>query len=190
MCLGIPGQIVEITDATRQMAMADVSGVRREVSLAPVASGPLDALVGGDVDPVMAHIAAATARASSLGATVSSLETWHIMEATIDVTTLHSSLLEVEDDELTVQYCPSKMSLINWPKMGTVSPLSFSSFVPSCFPASNVIASNRLAVAVNNLLSSRSMGWESFTLDAKFVRNNASSTAVLPPPITTISCPR
>ncbi len=46
MCLGIPGQIVEITDGTRQMAMADVSGVRREVSLAPVATGPLDALVG------------------------------------------------------------------------------------------------------------------------------------------------
>ncbi|MEL6205837.1 MAG: HypC/HybG/HupF family hydrogenase formation chaperone [Pseudomonadota bacterium] len=46
MCLGIPGQITRITDAGRQMAMADVSGVRREVSLAPVASGPLDALVG------------------------------------------------------------------------------------------------------------------------------------------------
>jgi hydrogenase expression/formation protein HypC len=46
MCLGIPGQITEITDAARQMAMADVSGVRREVSLAPVASGPLEDLVG------------------------------------------------------------------------------------------------------------------------------------------------
>lgn len=46
MCLGIPGRITEITDAARQMAMADVSGVRREVSLAPVATGPLEALVG------------------------------------------------------------------------------------------------------------------------------------------------
>ena len=46
MCLGIPGQIVAITDHARQMAMADVSGVRREVSLAPVALGPLEALVG------------------------------------------------------------------------------------------------------------------------------------------------
>lgn len=36
MCLGIPGQIVEITDESRLMAMADVSGVRREVSIAPV----------------------------------------------------------------------------------------------------------------------------------------------------------
>ena len=40
MCLGIPGQIVAVTDPTRMMAMADVSGVRREVSLAPVAVGP------------------------------------------------------------------------------------------------------------------------------------------------------
>ena len=46
MCLGIPGQITAITDPGRQMAMADVSGVRREVSVACVADGPLDALVG------------------------------------------------------------------------------------------------------------------------------------------------
>lgn len=46
MCLGIPGQIVAITDATRLMAMADVSGVRREVSLAPVADRPPADLVG------------------------------------------------------------------------------------------------------------------------------------------------
>ncbi|MCR9087657.1 MAG: HypC/HybG/HupF family hydrogenase formation chaperone [Rhodobacteraceae bacterium] len=46
MCLGIPGQIVEITDADRLMAMAEVSGVRREVNVACVATGPLDDLVG------------------------------------------------------------------------------------------------------------------------------------------------
>ena len=46
MCLGIPGQIVEVTDASRMMAMADVSGVRREVSVAPVATGALSDLVG------------------------------------------------------------------------------------------------------------------------------------------------
>ena len=46
MCLGIPGQITAITDGSRQMARAAVSGVRREVSLAPVADGPLEALVG------------------------------------------------------------------------------------------------------------------------------------------------
>lgn len=46
MCLGIPGQIVAITDATRLMAMAEVSGVKREVNVACVASGPLEGLVG------------------------------------------------------------------------------------------------------------------------------------------------
>ena len=46
MCLGIPGQIVAITDESRQMAMAEVSGVRREVSVACVADGPLDDLLG------------------------------------------------------------------------------------------------------------------------------------------------
>jgi hydrogenase expression/formation protein HypC len=46
MCLGIPGQIVEITDESRLMAMAEVSGVRREVSVAPIATGDLADVVG------------------------------------------------------------------------------------------------------------------------------------------------
>lgn len=46
MCLGIPGQIIAITDAARQMAMAEVSGVRREVSVACVARDPLTSLIG------------------------------------------------------------------------------------------------------------------------------------------------
>ena len=48
MCLGIPGQIVAVTDATRMMAMAEVSGVRREVNVACIAPGddPLEALIG------------------------------------------------------------------------------------------------------------------------------------------------
>lgn len=46
MCLGIPGQIVAITDGSRQMAMAEVSGVRREVSVACVAGDDLSALIG------------------------------------------------------------------------------------------------------------------------------------------------
>ncbi|QFT81227.1 Hydrogenase isoenzymes formation protein HypC [Roseovarius sp. THAF27] len=46
MCLGIPGQIVEITDANRLMALADISGVRREVSVACVATPDLCDLIG------------------------------------------------------------------------------------------------------------------------------------------------
>lgn len=46
MCLGIPGRITAITDASRLMAMAEVSGVRREVNVACVAGNDLDGLVG------------------------------------------------------------------------------------------------------------------------------------------------
>lgn len=46
MCLGIPGQIVEITNPDNLMAMADVSGVRREVSIACVATPDLQDLIG------------------------------------------------------------------------------------------------------------------------------------------------
>ena len=46
MCLGIPGQIIAITDGARQMALAEVSGVRREVSVACVAREPLTSLIG------------------------------------------------------------------------------------------------------------------------------------------------
>ena len=34
MCLGIPGQIVAITDASRGLATVDVAGVKREISVA------------------------------------------------------------------------------------------------------------------------------------------------------------
>lgn len=48
MCLGIPGQIVEVTDPARMMALADVSGVKREVNISCVlpASGKLEDVVG------------------------------------------------------------------------------------------------------------------------------------------------
>ena len=47
MCLGIPGQIVAISDAGRKLAMADVCGVRREVNVACIVQDePLEALLG------------------------------------------------------------------------------------------------------------------------------------------------
>lgn len=46
MCLGIPGQIVEITDRARLLAIAEISGVRREVNVACIADGPLEGLIG------------------------------------------------------------------------------------------------------------------------------------------------
>ena len=46
MCLGIPGRIVAVTDAARQLALAEISGVRREVNVACVVQGTPEALVG------------------------------------------------------------------------------------------------------------------------------------------------
>lgn len=38
MCLGIPGRIVEITDAAQRRAIVDVGGVRRSISIAFICS--------------------------------------------------------------------------------------------------------------------------------------------------------
>jgi hydrogenase expression/formation protein HypC len=37
MCLGIPGQVIEIVDPTTELARVDVSGVKRTVSVALLA---------------------------------------------------------------------------------------------------------------------------------------------------------
>lgn len=47
MCLAIPGQIVEFVDEEHHIAKAEVSGVRRNVSVALLAEGP-DAVGIGD----------------------------------------------------------------------------------------------------------------------------------------------
>jgi hydrogenase expression/formation protein HypC len=49
VCLAIPGQIVEITDATNMLATVDVVGVRRTVSV-----GLLDGIEPGDW--VLVHV--------------------------------------------------------------------------------------------------------------------------------------
>ncbi|MGX0879034.1 hydrogenase expression/formation protein HypC [Roseovarius sp. MBR-154] len=47
MCLGIPGQITEISDPARKLARVDISGVTREVNVACiVGDGPLEDLIG------------------------------------------------------------------------------------------------------------------------------------------------
>jgi hydrogenase expression/formation protein HypC len=68
MCLGIPGQIVEVTDRQKRLAIVDVAGVRRVINVACVAQDEpeLDACVGAwvlvHVGFAMALIDAAEAR--------------------------------------------------------------------------------------------------------------------------------
>jgi len=61
MCLGIPGQIVKISDADNQLGVVNVSGVRREINLACVVDDdhPIDSCVG---DWVLVHVGFAMSR--------------------------------------------------------------------------------------------------------------------------------
>ena len=59
MCLGIPGQIVEIVDPEHQIAKAEVSGVRRNVNVGLLV-GDEDAVGVGDW--VLIHVGFAMAK--------------------------------------------------------------------------------------------------------------------------------
>ena len=61
MCLGIPGRIVEITDAPNKLGLVDVCGVRRPINLACVVNEqhPLESCVG---DWVLVHVGFAMSR--------------------------------------------------------------------------------------------------------------------------------
>lgn len=61
MCLGIPGRIVKIDDATKKLATVDVSGVTRQVNIACIVSDehPVQACVG---DWVLVHVGFAMSR--------------------------------------------------------------------------------------------------------------------------------
>ncbi len=61
MCLGIPGQIVEIIDHDMKLAMVDVGGVRRAVNIAFIVNEdhPVAACLG---DWVLVHVGFAMIR--------------------------------------------------------------------------------------------------------------------------------
>lgn len=61
MCLGVPGQIVEIVDAELLIAVADVAGVRRKVNITCIVDDahPAQACIG---DWVLIHVGFAMAR--------------------------------------------------------------------------------------------------------------------------------
>jgi hydrogenase expression/formation protein HypC len=61
MCLGIPGQIIAITDAQNSLGMVDVSGVRREINLVCVIDDEhgIEKCVG---DWVLVHVGFAMSR--------------------------------------------------------------------------------------------------------------------------------
>jgi hydrogenase expression/formation protein HypC len=61
MCLGVPGQIVEIVDPELLIAVADVAGVRRKINITCIVDDahPVAACIG---DWVLIHVGFAMAR--------------------------------------------------------------------------------------------------------------------------------
>lgn len=59
MCLGIPGQVIELTDPDAGLAKVDIAGVRREISVALVHEPAAPVEVG---DWVLVHVGFALAR--------------------------------------------------------------------------------------------------------------------------------
>jgi hydrogenase expression/formation protein HypC len=55
MCLGIPGQIIEITNVNHKLAIVDIGGVKRQVNIACIVDEqhPLEACIG---DWVLVHV--------------------------------------------------------------------------------------------------------------------------------------
>jgi hydrogenase expression/formation protein HypC len=55
MCLGIPGQIIEITDIKRKLATVNIGGVKRQVNIACIVDDehPVESCVG---DWVLVHV--------------------------------------------------------------------------------------------------------------------------------------
>ena len=61
MCLGIPGQIVEVSDPDRKLAVVNVGGVRRTINIACIVdeSHPAQACLG---EWVLVHVGFAMSR--------------------------------------------------------------------------------------------------------------------------------
>jgi len=90
MCLGIPGQIIEIVDDANQLARVDVSGVKRNVSVALVHA---EGIAPGDW--VLIHVGFAMSKIDEREAKLT-LDLLHEMgdAYTDELTMLHQSQIE------------------------------------------------------------------------------------------------
>lgn len=75
MCLGIPGQIITITNIEQQLAIVDMGGVQRQVNIACIvdADHPAESCVG---EWVLVHVGFAMNRIDAAEAA----ETLHLLE--------------------------------------------------------------------------------------------------------------
>lgn len=93
MCLGIPGRIVTIDDATRKLATVDVSGVRRQVNIACIvdAAHPVEACLG---DWVLVHVGFAMSRIDATEAALTLQILTELGEAQAEIEAMRLSAAE------------------------------------------------------------------------------------------------
>ncbi|WP_414583457.1 HypC/HybG/HupF family hydrogenase formation chaperone [Scytonema sp. PCC 10023] len=85
MCLGIPGQIIEITDVKQKLAVVNVGGVKRQVNIACIVDEqhPVESCVG---DWALIHVGFAMNRINEKEA----METLQILEELAEVVAMDS----------------------------------------------------------------------------------------------------
>lgn len=86
MCLGIPGQIIEISDAKLKLAVVNVGGVKRQVNIACIVDeqNPPEACIG---DWVLVHVGFAMNRIDEQEA----IETLNLLQELVDAQAAMSS---------------------------------------------------------------------------------------------------
>ncbi|BAZ31093.1 hydrogenase assembly chaperone HypC/HupF [Cylindrospermum sp. NIES-4074] len=86
MCLGIPGQIIEITNPNHKLAIVDIGGVKREVNIACIVDEqhPPETCIG---DWVLIHVGFAMNRINEKEAA----ETLQLLQEIADAQTAISS---------------------------------------------------------------------------------------------------
>ncbi|MCP6757739.1 MAG: HypC/HybG/HupF family hydrogenase formation chaperone [Fischerella sp. CENA71] len=80
MCLGIPGQIIEITDQNNKLAIVNVAGVKRQINIACIVDDqhPPESCIG---DWVLVHVGFAMNRINEKEAT----ETLQILQEIAEI---------------------------------------------------------------------------------------------------------
>ncbi len=96
MCLGIPGRIVRIDDAAKQLATVDISGVRRSVNIACIVkdSEPIEACVG---EWVLVHVGFAMSLIDEAEAAATLRLLMALGEAQAEIEAMRGPLLRVHD---------------------------------------------------------------------------------------------
>jgi hydrogenase expression/formation protein HypC len=93
MCLGIPGRIVSIDDASRKLATVEVGGVRRQINIACVVdeAHPVERCLG---DWVLVHVGFAMARIDEHQANETLRILQELGEAQAELETLRTTIAE------------------------------------------------------------------------------------------------